>query len=132
VRYICDTNFIVRYLLADNPEMFAQTKKIFDQVKTGHITLMIEQTVFTEVIFILSSFYKVPRKKISLTLSEMLTYKGIQCDKERLLIALEYYSQHNIHIVDCILLAYSISKQLLILTFDQKLVGLANLHKEIS
>ncbi|WP_425364526.1 hypothetical protein [Candidatus Tisiphia endosymbiont of Mystacides longicornis] len=40
--------------------MFSKTKEIFEQAKTGHITLIIEQTVFTEVIFVLSSFYKVP------------------------------------------------------------------------
>ncbi|WP_341759438.1 MULTISPECIES: PIN domain-containing protein [unclassified Candidatus Tisiphia] len=106
--------------------MFSKTKEIFEQVKTGHITLIIEQTVFTEVIFVLSSFYKVPRDKITLTLSEMLTYKGIQSDKNYFLLALDYYLKYNLHIVDCILLAKAVTTDLPILSFDQKLLSLAN------
>ncbi|GAA5252311.1 hypothetical protein [Candidatus Rickettsia kedanie] len=59
MEYICDTNVIVRYLLADDKNMFNQTKEMFEQVKTGHIILIIEQTIFTEVIFVLSSVYKI-------------------------------------------------------------------------
>ena len=58
MKYICDTNFIIRYLLADNQEMFTKTKEIFDKAKIGQVTLIIEQTVFTEVVFVLSSFIK--------------------------------------------------------------------------
>ncbi|CAK6506690.1 hypothetical protein [Rickettsia helvetica] len=42
MKYICDTNFIVRYLLADDKNMFNKTKEIFEQVKTGQIILIIE------------------------------------------------------------------------------------------
>ena len=124
MKYICDTNFILRYLLADNQKIFIKTKEIFDQAKTGQITLILEQTIFTEVIFILSSFYKVPKDKICSTLAEMLTYKGIQSDKKCLLLALDYYLQHNIHIVDSILLAKANTVDAPILSFDQKLIEL--------
>ncbi|WP_341756179.1 MULTISPECIES: PIN domain-containing protein [unclassified Candidatus Tisiphia] len=124
MKYICDSNFILRYLLADNPEMFSKTKEIFDQAKIGHITLVIEQAVFTEVIFVLSSFYKIPKDKITLTLSEMLTYKGVQSDKNHLLLALDYYLKYNLHIVDCILLAKAVTTDLPVLSFDQKLLDL--------
>ena len=49
-----------------------EVKEIFDQAKTGRITVIIEQTVFTEVIFFLSSFYKVLKNKITQILSELL------------------------------------------------------------
>jgi predicted nucleic-acid-binding protein len=123
-KYICDTNFILRYLLADEQEMFAKTKNVFEQAKSGKITLIIEQTVFTETIFVLSSFYKVPREEISSILKEMLTYKGVQTDKDTLMQALDYYLQHNIHIVDCILLARAKISGTPLLSFDQKLLNL--------
>ncbi|OJW71234.1 MAG: PIN domain-containing protein [Candidatus Amoebophilus sp. 36-38] len=119
MKSICDTNVILRYLLADNPEMFAKTKAIFDQAKIGRITLIIEQTVFTEVIFVLSSFYKVPKDKITQILSELLAYKGISGEKEVLSLALDYYSKHNMHVVDCLLLAKNKITDLPILSFDQ-------------
>ena len=80
MKYYCDTNFVVRYLLGDNHEMLSKTKMIFEQVQTGKISLILEQTVFTEIVFVLSSFYKVPKGKISKILSELLAYKGIICE----------------------------------------------------
>ena len=64
---------------------------------------MIEQTVLTEVVFVLASYYKVPRPEIAHTLSELLTYKGISREnKQALLLALKIYHHHNLHIVDSI------------------------------
>ena len=98
MKYYCDTNFVVRYLLGDNHEMLSKTKMIFEQVQTGKISLILEQTVFTEIVFVLSSFYKVPKGKISKILSELLAYKGIICeDKESFLLALDLYNKQNLN-----------------------------------
>lgn len=121
MKYICDTNFIIRYLLADNQEMFTRTKEIFDKAKIGQVTLIIEQTVFTEVIFVLSSFYQVPKDKIVETLAELVTYKGIDSDIDTMLSALDIYRDQNLHIVDCLLLAKSKLTKVPILSFDRKL-----------
>ncbi len=130
MKYICDTNFIIRYLLADNQEMFLKTKELFDQAKIGEVTLIIEQAVFTEVVFVLSSFSKVPKDKITQTLSELLAYKGIDSEREVLLPALNYYQQQNMHIVDCLLIARSKFSNYPILSFDQALNK--SLEKEIN
>jgi predicted nucleic-acid-binding protein len=121
MKYICDTNFILRYLLADNHEMFAKAKVIFDQAKIGQVTLIIEQTVFTEVIFVLSSFYGVPKDKIAQILSDLLTYKGMSSEKEVFSLALDYYSKYNMHVVDCLLLAKNKLTNIPVLSFDQQL-----------
>lgn len=123
--YLCDTNFILRYLLGDNPAMLAKTREVFEQAKSGQIKLLIEQTVFTEVVFVLSSFYKVPKDKIVQILTALLAYKGLSGEKEVLALALAYYRKHQLHIVDCLLLAKAKLTQHPILTFDQKLDGLA-------
>ncbi len=127
MKYYCDTNFILRYLIADCEESFTKTKEIFQQAQTGIISLILEQTIFTEVIFVLSSFYKVPKEKISKILSELLIYKGIICeDKESLLLALDIYSKHNLHIVDSILAAKCKLSTFPLLSFDQKLLDVNN------
>ncbi len=124
MKYVCDTNFILRYLLADHPEMFAKTKEIFNQINTGASAINLEQAVFTEVIFVLSSFYKVPKGKIVQILSELLAYKGVKSsEKEVLSLALAYYNKFNLHIVDCLLLAKAKISGQRILTFDQKLLA---------
>lgn len=122
MKYYCDTNYIIRYLLADNEEHFQKASQIFQQAQTGKVMLIIEQTVFTEVIFVLSSFYKVPKGKIVQALSELIVYKGVICeDKDSLLLALTIYNKHNLHIVDSILAAKAQRYGLPLLTFDLKL-----------
>lgn len=122
--YICDTNFILRYLLADNPAMYDKAKEIFNEINTGESTIILEQTVFTEVIFVLSSFYKVPKAKIIQILSELLAYKGVKSsEKEALSLALAYYNKFHLHIVDCLLLAKAKITGQSILTFDRKLLS---------
>ena len=121
MKYLCDTNFILRYLLADNPQMFTKAKGIFDQAKTGKVILIIEQAVFTEVIFVLSSFYKVPKDTITQILSDLLTYKGISSEKEVFALALDYYNKYNMHVVDCLLLAKNKLASIPVLTFDEQL-----------
>lgn len=124
MKHICDTNFIIRYLLADNHDMLVKTKEIFDKAKTGEITVIIEQAVFTEVIFVLTSFYKAPKNKICDILTELLSYKGINCyNKETILLALKYYQELNRHIVDCLLLANAKKHDTSVLTFDKKLIS---------
>jgi predicted nucleic-acid-binding protein len=132
MKYYCDTNFVVRYLLGDNQEMLLKTKEVFEQVQTGKVSLILEQTVFTEIVFVLSSFYKVPKNKISEILFELLAYKGIICeDKESLLLALDLYNRENLHIVDCLLIAKASASKLIILSFDQKLININNKNDKL-
>lgn len=120
-KYIVDTNFILRYLLADNKEQYKQTKNIFDQARDGRIQIKLEQCVFVEVIFVLSSFYKTPKNKIIEIMYSFLAYKGIETEKDLFHNALEIYQNHNIHIVDSIIAAKSVLNNIPMLTFDKKL-----------
>lgn len=132
MKYYCDTNFVIRYLLGDNPEIFQTAKEVFVQVQTGKAYLILEQTVFIEIIFVLSSFYKIPKDKIAEVLSELLTYKGIICeDKDSLLLALKLYSEYNLHIVDCLLIAKGEKYNLPLISFNQKLLDIHNDRKKL-
>ena len=129
MKYYCDFNFVISYLLANNPETYSKTKEIFIQVQTGKISLILEQTVFTEIVMVLSSYYKAPKAKIAEVLTKLLAYKGITCEhKETLLFALNLYSNHNLHISDC-LLAAKVSKNddATIFSFNQNLLEINQL-----
>jgi predicted nucleic-acid-binding protein len=122
--YIVDTNFILRYLLADHPEQYKITYEFFAKVQNGTIKALIRETVLTEIVFVLSSHYKVPREKIVITLDNFLRYKGISItDKPVILRALEIYAQHSsLHIVDAIVSAYASFHNAQIMSFDADLI----------
>lgn len=123
-KIILDTSVIVRYLTGDNPELCQIAKQLFDLVKLGKVKAYLEQTVFTETIFVLSSkFYQVPREVISETLRDLLFYKGIHNpEKEILLASLSIYTTTTLSIVDCIIVAKAQVEQLDIKSFDKQLL----------
>lgn len=120
-KYIADTNFILRYLLADNKEDYKKTKIIFEQARIGKCQIEIIQSVFAEVIFVLSSFYEVPRIEIVRILKSLLSYKGVKVDSDIYSAALDIYLEDNIHIVDSILAVKTLLSGDELLTFDKKL-----------
>lgn len=120
-KYIADTNFILRYLLADNKEDYKKTKIIFEQVRIGKCQIEIIQSVFAEVIFVLSSFYEVPKIEIVRILKSLLSYKGVKVDSDIYSAALDIYLEDNIHIVDSILAVKALLSDDELLTFDKKL-----------
>lgn len=78
IKKILDTSVIIRYLTQDNEEHYKIAKDFFELVKFGEVKAYLEQTVFTETVFVLSSkLYQVPRAEISLALRDLLTYRGI-------------------------------------------------------
>ncbi len=120
---IIDTNLIVKYLVNDEPNLYKKAREFFDLVKLGRIKAILEQTIFTETVFVLTQLYEIPRDKISLTLSSLLEYKGIQTfEKEVLLKALILYKETNLHIVDCIIVAKANLQSIEIASADQELV----------
>ena len=120
-KYIADTNFILRYLLADNKEDYKKTKIIFEQARIGKYQIEIIQSVFAEVIFVLSSFYEVPKIEIVRILKSLLSYKGVKVDSDIYSAALDIYLEDNIHIVDSILAVKALLSDDELLTFDKKL-----------
>ncbi len=125
-KYIIDTNYILRYLLADNIKQYEESKTFFEGSHCKDIKLQLSREVFAEVIFVLRSFYEVPIKEIADTMKSLLTYKHIECDKILLMSALDIYVNHNIHIVDSILAAEAKEYKINVLTYDKKLKAIVN------
>ena len=63
IKKILDTSVIIRYLTRDNLEHYKISRDFFDLVKLGRVRAYLEQTVFTEIVFVLSSknFVKISR-----------------------------------------------------------------------
>jgi hypothetical protein len=125
-KYICDTNVIIRYLVRDNEELFSKANDFFNDVLNSKKKAIIEQTVFTEVVFVLSSNYKVPRQEIAKSLSQLLQHKGVSTDHpnnvEYLLDSLKLYQSTNLHIVDCLIILKAKYSSSEIFSFDKDLL----------
>jgi len=78
--------------------------------------------VLCEVVFVLSSVYRIDRVIIGMTLIEF--FENTSCElphKNAVVKGLEIYSKNNFDFVDCILIGYSTEDEKEVYTFDEKL-----------
>lgn len=122
VRSLPDTNIIIRYLVGDDPALYAKAREYFDKVKNGGGRAVILESVIAECVHVLTKIYKVPRYRAAGSLIDILRYKGIANeDREELIRALSLFPEHGLDIVDCILCAKAAASGDHLFTFDADL-----------
>ena len=119
---IIDANVILRYLLRDDERLFEKASAVLEQVKTGHETVVIPESVLAECVYVLLKIYRVDRQIISEKLRGLFAYKGVVSpDKKGIVDSLELFGKTQLSIVDCIVCAASLNSGIPLLTFDEDL-----------
>ncbi|TXH03967.1 MAG: type II toxin-antitoxin system VapC family toxin [Candidatus Moraniibacteriota bacterium] len=120
--YILDSNIILRYIVQENTPANIKARQYFEQANNDQLTLVIDNIVVAEVVWVLKSFYKAPKEDIYNSLKIILTHKNIiMTNKKLILETLEYYYTHNLSYIDCYLHCLAKAKNLSLATFDKKL-----------
>ena len=112
---LLDANYILRFLLKDNLEMYEISKNC---IVNNNCTVSSE--VLAEVVFVLLKVYKVTKKDIKESLINILEYDNIIInDKDTIIQSLKIFENKTLDFIDCILCAKS--KKYTVKTFDKKL-----------
>jgi predicted nucleic-acid-binding protein len=110
-----DANYILRYLLNDNPEMANIAEQLFLNEQ-----LFIANEILAEVVYVLLGVYKISKIEIADKLISLIHSDTILTDNEPIIIeALTLFRNQNLDFVDCLLCSYSQIDE--IKTFDKKL-----------
>jgi len=119
---IVDTNAILRYILADHDAHYRLACDFMKGVRNGTSTAFIPESVAVECVYVLLKVYKVPRVEISTQLGALLAYRGVTMDdKKVMLTALQVFAEHNIGMIDALVLALSKAKNWPLISFDKAL-----------
>lgn len=100
---LLDANFILRFLLKDYPIQAEAVKKVLE---TKSEALFLSDMVVAEVIWVLTSFYKLTREDTAEKIYALLSLNSIYSNKALLTRALYFYRNFNIAFVDSYLTAY--------------------------
>lgn len=102
-RAYVDTNVILRFLTGDPPDLAAQARSLFDAVERGEVTLVVDEIVVAEVVWVLHSFYGYPPREIARVVRELLSHEGLQAeDKSGLLTALSLFAEKGVDFADAL------------------------------
>ena len=103
---ILDTNVIVRFLIGDKNEKFEGVFNFFKSIEKGKIGVELKLIVLFQTIFVLKSYYKVPKDRIANAMIGLLELNGLKIKEKRIVERmLELWGSNNIEIVDAYLIA---------------------------
>jgi len=99
--FLVDANVIIRFLMGTPEDQFSKSIDIFKSIEEAKIDVYIMDTVLMEVFFVLTKFYKIPKKIVIDDLKAILLLDGvINSDKALLVEVLNVIKEKNIDFVD--------------------------------
>lgn len=103
---LLDANVLIRFLTSDKTKKFRGVYSFFESLEHGDLRIELRLIVLFQVIFVLKSFYSVPRKDIAAGMMDFLKYKGIIIKEKKIVRRmLELWHDSKLDIVDCYLIA---------------------------
>jgi uncharacterized protein len=121
-RAFIDTNLFLRYLTNDIPEQADRVEELLQRAALGEIILVTTSLVIAEIVWTLTSFYKLPRDQIRDRVLAILNTPGLEVAEADLLIeAATNYAARNVDFIDAYNAAWMGQQQIEIAyTFDRK------------
>lgn len=103
---LLDTNVLIRFFTSDNTQKFRGVYTLFESLEHGDLRVELKLIVLFQVVFVLKSFYSVPREDIATGMLGILKYKGIIVKEKRIVLrTMELWHDSKLDIVDCYLIA---------------------------
>jgi len=100
-RRFIDTNVFLRYLTRDDPSKFERCRAMFRKAIGGEIQITTSGIVIAELIWTLSSYYKVPKADVIEKVSVIVGTESLFIpDKDVVADALVLYARKNIDYID--------------------------------
>lgn len=116
-----DSNLFLRYFLNDIPEQADAVEEILKKAHSGNLTLVTNELVIAEVIWVLESFYGLEREKIRSIVLSIINTPNIQIASSDVVTqAIDSYVVKNIDFIDAFNAFWMKSKGLTVVyTFDK-------------
>ena len=124
-----DANVILRLLTGEPEGMASSAQKLFQRAERGELTLHLSILVAAEVVWVLGSYYRVPRPKIAEVVTQVAMAEGVECEQRGLLVdALASMAEKNVDFVDAYLARRAASDDGAVASFDRDFARLPARH----
>jgi predicted nucleic-acid-binding protein len=100
-----DTNFVIRYLVQDDPKQSAQASRLIANAVTNGVMLGISQVTLCEIIWVLEQCYSVNKSDLIIVLKQLLQTQQIRVENDTIAWqALRDFEQHSgVDFSDCLI-----------------------------
>jgi len=122
---LIDTNIIIRFLVNGDPEKVLNIEKLLQNKNNKNILL---DTIVAETIWVLSSYYSLPKSSIIEKINALIHVDTIECNAFLLNRALSIWEEYNISYIDAYLSAIAELGNMTLYSYDQKLQKLSSIE----
>ncbi|MGH8859728.1 MAG: PIN domain-containing protein [Jatrophihabitantaceae bacterium] len=122
-----DTNVVVRHLTGDPPAMAKRATALLREASD----LFLADLVVAETIYVLESFYEVPREQVATTIRSLLAFDSISVvDRDVLLRAVEVYEIDRLDFAEAYLVACAESTGIgRVVSFDRSIDRVSTIER---
>ena len=119
IRYLLDTNVLIRFLREDHEQHSPAAYALFSNAYRGNCLLKLTEVTVAETLWVLQSVYRIERKQIAEELQHLISSDGILCLKrDEMIDALDRFSSTRFDFLDCYLAALTAASGDHVATFD--------------
>jgi predicted nucleic acid-binding protein len=129
VNAFIDTNVIVRHLTGDPPDQAERATKLLAAAGPGELRLA--DLVLAEVVYVLESFYKVPRAQVAEYARAVVAFPAIRVDDPAMLMrAIQVYEKDRLDFADAYLVAVAERSGVgVVVSFDKAIDRVDTVHR---
>ena len=120
IRYLLDTNVLLRFLRGDDARHSPAARTLFSDACDGKCVLVLTEVTVAEAVWVLASFYQTGREQIAEGLRKVILSAGVRCAKQdEMLDALQRFASTQCDFLDCYLAALAAASGDHAATFDK-------------
>jgi len=121
-QFFVDTNVFLRFFTNDVPEQAAAAEALFLRAAAGEIELVTNTMVLAELVWVLESYYRLPRADVEERVMAVALMEGLALPEADLITeALSSYVESNVDFIDAFNAAWMRQRGVKrVITFDAK------------
>ena len=120
IRYLLDTNVLLRFLRGDDAQHSPSTRALFSDACDGKCVLILTEVAVAEAVWVFDASYRAGRKHIAEGLSKVILSAGVRCVKQdEMLDALKRFASTECDFMACYLAALAAASGDHVATFDK-------------
>jgi predicted nucleic-acid-binding protein len=122
-----DANILIRHLTGDPPDLAARATRFLQEADE----LLLPDLIVAEVVYVLESYYEVPRERVAEITRTILAFDAIRVvDRDLLLRAIEVYQVDHLDFADAHLVASAeVSGVDAVASFDKAIGRIASIQR---
>lgn len=119
-RYLVDTNILLRFLSGEPPNQAEAARRLFEAAAAGTVILEVSPVIVAEVMYTLTSFYRVDRTEAATNLAALVRRRGVKVgDADQVFGALKRLEKFNVGFGDAFLAAGAAERGVSMASFDR-------------